>query len=111
VGRNRVRLLAKNAGPRTLRRYGLLMAGYDLSYVLFVALSERTLAPLKGRIAGLRDWRAYRRMGASGRREIDLPRPLGLRAALRRRSAWRRGGGTPPEREARFAATASPARR
>ena len=34
------------------------MALYDLAYVLFVAVTDRTLSPLRGRLAGLREWRA-----------------------------------------------------
>jgi GT2 family glycosyltransferase len=87
VGLNRVRMLAKNASGRQLRRYALAMAGYDLAYVLFVAVTDRTLAPLRGRIRGLREWRSYRRAGAP-RRPVELSPVLGLRAALRRRAAW-----------------------
>ena len=42
VGLNRVRMLAKNANGPQLRRYGLAMVGYDLAYVGFVALTDRT---------------------------------------------------------------------
>ena len=41
-------------------------------------LTDRTLSPLRGRLAGLREWRAYRRAGAA-------------RRAARRRSPPRRG--------------------
>src|SRR3954454_18894012 len=54
VGRSRVRLLAKNAERRHLLRYGPAMLAYDAAYVAFVALTDRTLAPLRGRVAGLR---------------------------------------------------------
>jgi GT2 family glycosyltransferase len=87
-GRNRVRLLAKNADPRLLRRRGLLMVAYDAAYVAFVAIRERTLAPLRGRIAGLREWRAYRRAGATGRVPVELSPSSGLRGALGRRAVW-----------------------
>ena len=87
-GRNRVRLLAKNADSALLRRRGLLMIAYDLAYVAFVAFTERSLAPLRGRVAGLRQWRTYRRAGAAGRRPIQLPRSAGLRGALRRNRVW-----------------------
>ncbi len=59
VGRNRMRLLAKNATGGQLARWGWAMALYDLAYVAFVALTDRTLAPLRGpphrpaRVAGL----------------------------------------------------------
>src|SRR3954454_20430785 len=49
VGRSRVRLLARNADRRLLIRHGLGMIAYDASYVAFVALRDRTLAPLRGR--------------------------------------------------------------
>ena len=92
VGLNRVRTVAKNASPRLLRRYGLAMVGYDLAYVGFVAVRERTLAPLRGRLQGLREWSTYRRTG-SARREVELDPPRGLRAALGRRSVWLRHSG------------------
>lgn len=88
VGRNRIRLLAKNADPALLRRYGLWMLANDLAYVVFVALTKLTLAPVWGRIAGLREWRRYRRAGAERRRAIRLARVSGIRAALRRQRAW-----------------------
>jgi len=88
VGRNRIRLLAKNADGALLRRYGLWMLANDLAYVLFAALTKLTLAPLRGRIAGLAQWRRYRRAGAESRRAIPLARVSGLRAALRRQRAW-----------------------
>src|SRR5918999_1769571 len=37
VGLNRVRMLAKNADARQLRRYGLAIASYDLAYVAYAA--------------------------------------------------------------------------
>jgi GT2 family glycosyltransferase len=89
-GRNRVRLLAKNADSRLLRRRGILMIGYDLAYVLFVAVTERSLAPLRGRIAGLRQWRTYRRAGEAGRTPVELERAAGLKGALRRNRVWSR---------------------
>jgi GT2 family glycosyltransferase len=88
AGRNRVRLLAKNADAALLRRYGLGMLTYDLAYVAFVSLRRGKLAPLRGRIAGLREWKRYRRAGAGARRPIPLARVSGLRAALRRGRAW-----------------------
>ena len=87
VGRNRMRLLAKNATAGQLARWGWAMALYDLAYVPFVAATDRTLAPLRGRLAGLREWRRYR---ARGRRH---PRPGAARRADRpaRRLAPARG--------------------
>ena len=89
-GRNRVRLLAKNADAGMLRRRGASIVAYDLAYVAYVAARERTLAPLRGRIAGLREWGRYRRLGAALRRPVELPRSTGLRGALRRRAVWSR---------------------
>jgi GT2 family glycosyltransferase len=89
VGLNRVRCIAKNADGRMLRRYGLAAIGYDLAYVAYVAFADRTLAPLRGRVRGLREWRTYRRAG-SPRRPVELAPVRGLRAALLRRAAWGR---------------------
>lgn len=88
AGRNRIRLLAKNADTRLLRRYWPRMLAHDLAYVVYVALRRGTLAALRGRVAGLREWRRYRRAGASTRQAIPLARVGGLRAALRRHRAW-----------------------
>jgi hypothetical protein len=88
VGLNRVRTVAKNADSRLLRRHGLFMIGYDIAYVAYAAITDRTLAPLRGRLKGLREWRGYRRAGAGGRGPVELAPTRGLRAALDRRSAW-----------------------
>jgi GT2 family glycosyltransferase len=61
VGRNRVRLLARNATGAQLLRAWPAMLAYDCAYVAYVAATARTLAPLRGRLAGLRDWRRLRR--------------------------------------------------
>jgi len=87
VGLNRVRTLAKNADARTLRRYALMMIVYDLGYVALAAISDRTLAPLRGRVRGLREWRRYRRAGRP-QLPVELAPPQGLRAALARRTVW-----------------------
>jgi GT2 family glycosyltransferase len=89
VGRSRVRLLAKNADSRHLLLYGLQMLVFDLGYVAFVAVADRSLAPMKGRFAGLREWRAVRAAGSAARRPVELDRRQGVMAALRRRRAWR----------------------
>nr|MBA3261572.1 glycosyltransferase [Thermoleophilaceae bacterium] len=60
VGRNRVRTLAKNATAGMLLVNGPWMLAYDAAYVAFASVSGRTLAPLRGRLRGLRDWRTYR---------------------------------------------------
>jgi GT2 family glycosyltransferase len=88
VGLNRVRLLAKNAESAHLRRYGAAIIAFDTCYVAYALVADRTLAPLRGRLRGLREWRAYRRAGADGRRPVELEPVRGLRAALRRRAAW-----------------------
>ncbi len=91
-GRNRIRLLAKNAHPGLLRRYGALMVANDIAYSAFLAVTRRTLAPVRGRLAGLREWRRYRRVGTSSedREQIALAPIRGVRAALRRHRAWSR---------------------
>ena len=87
VGRNRVRLLAKNASVRQLARALPRILVYDAAYVVAVAAWDRTLAPLTGRLRGLREWRRYRRAGA-GRRAVPLEPARGIRGALARRSTW-----------------------
>jgi GT2 family glycosyltransferase len=89
VGLNRVRTLAKNADRGLLLRYAPGMVAYDVAYVAFAGIADRTLAPLRGRLRGLREWRAYRRAGA-GRRPVELAPVRGLGAALERRSVWAR---------------------
>ena len=88
AGLNRVRLLAKHVPTGHLLRYGAAMIIYDAAYVLYAAARQRTLAPLSGRLRGLREWRTYRRRGRADRRPVDLAPVEGLRAALRRRAAW-----------------------
>jgi GT2 family glycosyltransferase len=88
VGLNRVRTVAKNADRRLLLRYGAGMVLYDLAYVAFAAVTDRTLAPLRGRLRGLREWRRYRRAGAGRRRAVRLAPVRGPRAALARRAVW-----------------------
>lgn len=99
VGRNRVRLLARNATTAQLRRRAPAMLAYDLAYVAFAAARERTPAPLQGRLRGLREWRGARRSGAPGRRAVALEAPPGLGAALRRRRAWGSEAAPGPVRE------------
>jgi hypothetical protein len=89
VGLNRVRMLAKNADTALLRRHAVQMIGYDLAYVTFAVATDRTLAPLRGRLQGLREWQRYRSRG-NGRAPVDLAPVRGLRAALGRRAAWLR---------------------
>jgi GT2 family glycosyltransferase len=88
VGRNRVRLLAKNATARQLLAASPAILAHELAYLAHTTVRRRTLAPLRGRLRGLREWRQYRRAGAPTRRELDLPRRSWLRSALRRDRAW-----------------------
>jgi GT2 family glycosyltransferase len=86
VGRNRVRMLAKNATAGQLARYGPLIVLYDLAYCAYALAVDRSSAPLRGRVTGLREWSRYRSRGAP-RRPVVLAAPHGLRAALRRTAA------------------------
>lgn len=93
VGRNRMRLLAKNATTGQLLRYGPLMLLFDLAYVTFAGLTDRTLAPALGRLDGLREWRRYRALGAATRGPAPLaPATAGWRGALGQWRGYRRGG-------------------
>jgi hypothetical protein len=82
-------MLAKNASGRQLRRRLLAIVAYDLLYVAHAALADRTLAPLAGRIDGLREWRSYRAAGRPARRETRLLPAAGVRDALRRNRVYR----------------------
>jgi hypothetical protein len=55
---------------------------------------DRSTAPLRGRLRGLREWRRYRAAG-SPQRPVELVPARGLRAALGRNAA------VGPMREAR----------
>jgi len=91
TGRNRVRLLAKNMPARQLAARAPALLAYDVAYSLHGLLVGRTSAPVRGRVAGARDWRAYRYAGAPGRRPVELAPTRGLRGALARDRAWRWG--------------------
>jgi len=91
VGRNRVRLLAKHMPAGQLWRYGLSIVAYDVAYVAYVGVKDRTLAPLRGRLSGLREWRRYRAAGRVGRRAVALAPAQGSRGALARRRGVLRG--------------------
>jgi hypothetical protein len=82
-------MIAKNATSSHLRRWGLAMALYDCAYVLYVAGRSGTLAPLYGRVRGLRDWRAYRARGSVGRLPVMLAPSAGVAAALHRNRVYR----------------------
>lgn len=88
VGRNRVWLLARNATARQLMRILPALVLYDLAYVVYVAFTDRTLAPLRGRLAGLRSWRRLRRERLGGRTEVPLA-PVSWRASLAQHRAYR----------------------
>lgn len=90
VGRNRVRLLAKNASRRQLLRYGALMFAYDAAYVTYGLLVDRSTAPLRGRLSGIRSWRQDRQSATAGVAAPLLP-IKGLRGALERNRAWVHG--------------------
>ncbi|MDA0171509.1 glycosyltransferase family 2 protein [Solirubrobacter taibaiensis] len=93
VGRNRMRLLAKNATGAQLARYGLAMLAFDVAYVLFAGLTDRTAAPLQGRLSGLRAWREARDLGAPTRGDAPLARAgSGWSGALGQWRGYRRGG-------------------
>jgi GT2 family glycosyltransferase len=93
VGRNRMRLLAKNASGAQLARYGAGMLAFDLAYVLFAGLTDRTAAPLQGRLRGLRAWRQARALGAATRGPAPLaPAGAGWSGALGQWRGYRRGG-------------------
>ncbi|MEA2431024.1 MAG: hypothetical protein QOI19_1497 [Thermoleophilaceae bacterium] len=92
VGRNRVRMLAKNATRGHLLRYAVPIVLYDLAYIAYAAIVDRTAAPLRGRIAGLRHWRGDRR-AATPEVDVELAPVQGLRRALRRNRAWGAGSG------------------
>jgi GT2 family glycosyltransferase len=92
VGLNRVRMLAKNMTARQLLAWGLPIAAYDLAYVVYAVATDRTLAPLRGRWAGLKEWRRYRALPVT--RDPSVLEPVrGVRAALARRRAWRESSG------------------
>jgi GT2 family glycosyltransferase len=88
VGRNRVRLLAKNMPSAHLLRYGPAILAYDAAFVTFAAITDRTLAPLRGRWSGVRDWRAYRARGRD-RQPVALSPVQGPARALARRRGVR----------------------
>jgi GT2 family glycosyltransferase len=88
AGRNRIRLLAKNADTAHLRRYGLAITLYELAYVVGIGVRERTLQPALGRLHGLREWRTLRAANTSHRGPVPLARWRGLRAALARDRTW-----------------------
>jgi GT2 family glycosyltransferase len=113
VGRNRMRLLAKHMPLAHLVRHAPAILAYDLSYVVFVGVRDRTLAPLRGRLSGLREWRRYRDLGRAGRRAVALSPRQGARGALVRGRGVARGtvlrGGAATAAAAAAAAPTDPA--
>ncbi len=96
VGRNRVWLLARNATARQLRHAlpGILL--YDGAYIAYAALTDRTLAPLRGRIAGLRQWRSVRHERGGAPPSVVLrPAARGWIDGLRMHLAYRNLGAAP----------------
>lgn len=90
VGRNRVRLLARNATTGQLLRALPGIVLYDSAYIAYVALRDRTVAPLRGRLAGIRGWTSSRRAAIRGRRRVKLrPATRGWIEALRMHRAYR----------------------
>jgi hypothetical protein len=71
-------------------RQGLAIVAHDVAYVVYAGLTDRTLAPLRGRLLGLREWRRYRALGRD-RRPVELAAPVGARSALARRRGVLRG--------------------
>jgi GT2 family glycosyltransferase len=90
AGRNRLLLIAKNLHTRQLLRLLPRILWFDIAYVGYACLRFRTLAPLRGRVAGIREWRTARAAGAAGRTPVELAPPQPLRAALGRRRSWDR---------------------
>jgi GT2 family glycosyltransferase len=90
VGRNRVRLLAKHVPASHLLRYGAAIVAHDIAHVVVAGLSDHTLAPLRGRLRGLREWRTYRAAGRD-RQPVVLAPVEGPRRALARRAGAARG--------------------
>lgn len=96
VGRNRVRLLARNATSAQLLLALPGIALYDAAYVVYVALSARTLAPLRGRLAGSREWRSERRETRATRSKVRLSSARsGWIASLRQHRAYLSLGSRP----------------
>jgi GT2 family glycosyltransferase/glycosyltransferase involved in cell wall biosynthesis len=96
VGRNRVRTLAKNASNGMLLLNAPWILAYDAAYVVYASANSRSLAALRGRLDGLREWRTYRRSGAPHRRPLSLRRPLGFRRALQRHRGYTEHPGPEP---------------
>lgn len=88
VGRNRVWLLARNATTAQLARSWPAILAYDCAYAAYAAATDRTLAPVRGRLAGVRSWRRLRREQRSLRRPVPLGRAR-MRSSLGQHRAYR----------------------
>ena len=97
VGRNRVRMLAKNATARQLRRRLVGIVVYDLLYVAHEAVRGRTLAPLAGRLRGLARVALVPRRGPFG----ATRGPTAAAAGTARRAAAQQGLPVGPRRPRR----------
>jgi GT2 family glycosyltransferase len=92
AGRNRWLLIAKNLDGRQLLRHLPKIVVFDLAYTAFATVAFRSLAPIRGRVAGLRMFHEARISGAPGRTPVSLAPAEPLSAALRRKRAWRHAG-------------------
>lgn len=90
-GRNRVRLLAKHLDRGMLMRRALAIVVYDLVHVGAIALRRRSLAALRGRLRGVREWKCYRAAG-HGRLPVSLSEGPGLVGTWRRYRNLKSGG-------------------
>jgi GT2 family glycosyltransferase len=97
AGRNRLLLLAKNLDRRQLLLYGPQIILFDLVYLAYASLRLRTLAPLRGRVAGVRMWRTMRAAGAPGRAPVALAPAVSFRSVLARRRSWALASGDSDE--------------
>jgi len=95
AGRNRVRLLAKHLDRNVLMRRAVAIVAYDLIHVAAIGLRRRSLAALRGRWRGVREWGHYRAAGR-GRKPVPLDRGTGLIGAWRQYRALKGGRTSPP---------------
>jgi GT2 family glycosyltransferase len=83
TGRNRVRTVVRNSNQLPSSRILARMVAYDALYVCYYAFRRRTLAPIRGRFAGLRLWRLDHSVPKGGNDPGLMP-AAGVRAALHR---------------------------
>lgn len=89
AGRNRVLLLAKNLDSRQAIRHSVSILSFDAAYVAYGALRLRRLAPLRGRLAGIRLIGTLRRETKHQRRPVPLAAASPWQQILDRRRNWR----------------------